>query len=235
MKYWQEDLLSITDGLQSKQTVFKKIEAAARALGFEHCAYGLQVPHSVSSPKTIVLNSYTASWWARYVSEDYLQTDSSVLPGRRTPTPLVWNDEVVGSARQLWDEAQCRGLRIGMMQSSLDALGIAGMLTLSRLHQSLSGEELASQEIKMRWLVNVAHLTLSRICTSRLREQAPLTAREIEVLRWTADGKTSSEVSSILALSEHTVNFHVKNAVAKLQTANKTAAVVRAAMLGWLN
>ena len=109
------------------------------------------------------------------------------------------------------------------------------MLTLSRLHQSLSAEELASQEIKMRWLVNVAHLTLSRICTSRLREQAPLTAREIEVLRWSADGKTSGEISDILALSEHTVNFHVKNAVAKLQTANKTAAVVRAAMLGWLN
>jgi LuxR family quorum-sensing system transcriptional regulator SolR len=30
------------------------------------------------------------------------------------------------------------------------------------------------------------------------------------------------------------VNFHVKNAVTKLQTTNKTAATVRAAMLGLL-
>ncbi|MBF3912595.1 LuxR family transcriptional regulator, partial [Burkholderia pseudomallei] len=32
-----------------------------------------------------------------------------------------------------------------------------------------------------------------------------------------------------------TVNFHVKNAILKLRTANKTAAVVRAAMLGLLS
>ena len=89
----------------------------------------------------------------------------------------------------------------------------------------------------MRWLVNVSHLALSRIFKSEVKNNIlqALTARETEVLRWTAEGKTSGEVSDILAVSEHTVNFHVKNAVAKLQTANKTAAVVRAAMLGLLN
>jgi LuxR family transcriptional regulator len=35
-------------------------------------------------------------------------------------------------------------------------------------------------------------------------------------------------------ISVDTVNFHVKNAVMKLKTTNKTAAVVRAAMLGLL-
>lgn len=111
------------------------------------------------------------------------------------------------------------------------------MLTLSRSQDALSAVELANQEIKMRWLVNIAHLTLSRIFTSTLvkQTQQALTPREIEVLKWTADGKTSGEVSGILAVSENTVNFHVKNAVAKLQAANKTAAVVRAAMLGLLN
>ena len=64
--------------------------------------------------------------------------------------------------------------------------------------------------------------------------QPHLTAREIEVLKWTADGKTSADISSLLDVSENTVNFHVKNAVTKLQTTNKTAATVRAAMLGLL-
>lgn len=235
MKSWQEDLLSITDSVRCEQTVFRKIEAAARALGFEYCAYGLRVPHPFSSPKIIVLNNYAASWWVRYVSEAYLQTDPTVLHGRRSPSPLVWNDRVSGAARQLWDEAQCCGLRVGWTQSNLDALGVAGMLTLSRSHEALSAAELASQETKMRWLVNLAHLTLSGILASRLRERIQLTAREIEVLRWTADGKTSGEISTILAVSEHTVNFHIKNSVVKLQTTNKTAAVVRAATLGLLN
>lgn len=63
---------------------------------------------------------------------------------------------------------------------------------------------------------------------------ANLTEREIEVLRWTADGKTSADISAILTISDNTVNFHIKNAVAKLGVANKTAAVVKAALLGYL-
>ncbi|MDB5849541.1 MAG: transcriptional activator of quorum sensing autoinducer synthesis transcription regulator protein, partial [Rhodoferax sp.] len=51
----------------------------------------------------------------------------------------------------------------------------------------------------------------------------------------TADGKSSQDIADILILSKSTVDFHVKNAVVKLQVGNKTAAVVRAAVLGYLN
>jgi LuxR family transcriptional regulator len=50
-----------------------------------------------------------------------------------------------------------------------------------------------------------------------------------------ADGKTNGEISDILLISENTVKFHVKNVVSKMHVANKTAAVVRAAMSGWLS
>ena len=61
-----------------------------------------------------------------------------------------------------------------------------------------------------------------------------LTTRETEILRWTADGKTAGQISDILTISDNTVNFHIKNAMAKLQTSNKTSAAVRAAMMGIL-
>ncbi|GAB3353599.1 helix-turn-helix domain-containing protein [Lysobacter tyrosinilyticus] len=61
-----------------------------------------------------------------------------------------------------------------------------------------------------------------------------LSAREVEVLRWTAEGKTASEISQIVNISERTVNFHINNAMMKLDAANKTAAVVRAVVLGLL-
>lgn len=237
MKSWQEDLLCITDSVQCEQAVFRKIEAAARSLGFEHCAYGLRVPMPISNPQTVILNNYSATWQSRYASQGYLETDPTVQHGRRSQVPLIWSEKVFDASRNMWDEAQSFGLCVGWSQSSLDAVGVGGMLTLSRSQDALSALELASQEIKMRWLVNISHLTFSRIFTSKRVKQAPhtLTLREIEVLKWTADGKTSGEVSCILAVSENTVNFHVKNAVVKLQTANKTAAVVRAAMLGLLN
>lgn len=237
MKSWQEDLLRITVSSKCEHEVFQRIEAAAKALGFDHCAYGLRVPVPISNPKTFMLNNYPMAWRAQYASADYLQSDPTVQHGRQSQKPLVWSEKVFASTPKLWEDARSFGLCIGWCQSSLDAVGVGGMLTLSRSHDALSESELASQGIKFRWLVNVAHLSLARIHIAKLMSntQRSLTAREVEVLKWTADGKTSSEVSDLLDVSENTVNFHIKNAVAKLQTANKTAAVVRAAMLGLLN
>jgi LuxR family transcriptional regulator len=87
----------------------------------------------------------------------------------------------------------------------------------------------------MSWLAHATHTAMSRIAASRPNaySAAPveLTAREVEMLRWTADGKTSGEIAQITAISERTVNFHLNNAVEKLGAANKTAAAVKAAML----
>ncbi|MDO9046340.1 MAG: LuxR C-terminal-related transcriptional regulator [Methylobacter sp.] len=63
---------------------------------------------------------------------------------------------------------------------------------------------------------------------------AKLSNREIAVLRWTADGKTSGEISRILNISERTVNFHINDVVTKLNAVNKTSATVKAAMIGLL-
>ncbi|MBU4053395.1 MAG: helix-turn-helix transcriptional regulator, partial [Proteobacteria bacterium] len=43
-----------------------------------------------------------------------------------------------------------------------------------------------------------------------------LTHREIEVLKWVADGATNAEISDILAISPHTVKSHVIHIFNKL-------------------
>ena len=62
-----------------------------------------------------------------------------------------------------------------------------------------------------------------------------LTKREVEILRWTAQGKSSEEIASVLHLSINTINYHIKKSIAKLEAPNKTAAAVKAAVLGLLN
>ena len=59
-----------------------------------------------------------------------------------------------------------------------------------------------------------------------------LTVREIEILKWTAEGKTAADIAIILSMKERTVHFHVANAVQKMGACNKTAAVVQAALSG---
>jgi DNA-binding CsgD family transcriptional regulator len=73
-----------------------------------------------------------------------------------------------------------------------------------------------------------------RVQADAIEPESTLTEREIEVMRWTALGKTACDVADILVISTHTVNFHIKNASAKLNATNKTAAAVRAAVRGLL-
>ncbi len=238
MNNWQDDLLHAADETRCADTLFGKITAAAASLGFENCAYGLRMPLPLSNPKVFTLNNYSDTWNSRYREAGYLYADPTVLHGRRTQTPLVWSDSVFSSARNLWEEARACGLRVGWAKSSLDAGGAGGMLTLSRSRDEISPLELQNNELKMRWLAHVSHISLSRLMMAPAggaAEKICLTSREVEILRWTADGKTSGEISDILIVSENTVNFHIKNAVGKLQATNRTAAAVKAAMMGLLN
>jgi LuxR family transcriptional regulator len=87
----------------------------------------------------------------------------------------------------------------------------------------------------MRWLVQVAHVSLSRaIKVKEVLTLSPLTPREREVLQWTGDGKSAQDIADILNVSKSAVDFHLKNSIKKLNSPNKTAAVVRSVLMGWL-
>jgi DNA-binding NarL/FixJ family response regulator len=57
---------------------------------------------------------------------------------------------------------------------------------------------------------------------------ASLTAREREVLRLVAEGRTNRAIAEQLVVSEHTVNRHVTNILTKLGVGTRSAAVARA-------
>lgn len=61
-----------------------------------------------------------------------------------------------------------------------------------------------------------------------------LTPRQLEVLRWTANGNTASEIAEILGISTRTVNFHASEAMYRLSCRSKHQAVLKAAELGLL-
>lgn len=237
MKSWFEELIGNLDKKTNEKDIFACIASAARDLGFEYCAFGLQFSYPITSKRVVFVNNYPTEWQNRYLANNYVSQDPIVQRGRKSSVPFVWSKDMFGGdSSTLWEEAQSFGLRHGWSQSSLDGSGAASLLTLARPLGSITQSELASNEYRMRWLTSVAHLSLSNLYLSNLRENVEpnLTERELEVLRWTADGKSAVEIADILSISKNTVEFHIKNAVQKLQTSNKTAAVVRAVMLGLL-
>lgn len=230
---WQQSQLQSLMTAATEVEFFDALAKVGRDLGFEYCAYGMRMPLPLSNPKMFLLNNYSVDWQERYVQQNYLAVDPTVSHGLQSVLPLVWTESVFKANPAFWDDAHAHGLRVGWAQASYDAKGVAGMLTLARSGDPLGPAELNENMYKMSWLVQVAHEGMTRLLAAKRPpgESICLTSREIEVLRWTADGKTSSEVGEIMNISERTVNFHVNNSLEKLGAANKTAGVIKAALL----
>ncbi|HUJ12440.1 MAG TPA: response regulator transcription factor [Thermoanaerobaculia bacterium] len=62
----------------------------------------------------------------------------------------------------------------------------------------------------------------------------PLTPREQQVAQLLAGGLTNKEIAQRLAITEHTVKFHLNGILRKLGVSTRTEAVVQAARLGLL-
>lgn len=67
-----------------------------------------------------------------------------------------------------------------------------------------------------------------------LKEQSPLSVREIEVLNLISSGKLSKEIADQLNISVHTVNTHRQRIIEKLNVGNSIEAVNTAARIGLL-
>ena len=63
--------------------------------------------------------------------------------------------------------------------------------------------------------------------------EEPLTARELEILRYIAQGMTNQEIGDQLILSERTVRTHVSHILSKLHLANRTQAALYALREGY--
>lgn len=55
-----------------------------------------------------------------------------------------------------------------------------------------------------------------------------LSERERDCLLWSARGKSNWDIGVILHISEHTVDFHFRKAMAKLGAGNRIVAIVTA-------
>jgi LuxR family transcriptional regulator, quorum-sensing system regulator SdiA len=98
----------------------------------------------------------------------------------------------------------------------------------------LGDARLNREETEMVNLVYDFSNALRRFSDSEgLDTEAPkFRKREIEVIEWTAEGKTSADIAIILGLSEYTVNEYIASAMKKLDAVNRIHLVTKAIRLG---
>jgi LuxR family transcriptional regulator, quorum-sensing system regulator SolR len=236
MKSWQLDQIDFAPSTKTPEQLFQRFVSVARQLGFEFCAYGTRLPLPVTKPRVVTFSNFPLEWRRLYVERDYFNIDPTVQLGLRSAITMLWSDELFAAVPHLWEEAQSFGLRHGWCRSSFDSHGVGGLLTLARSAEPISEQELRDKSMSMDWLTHAAHAAMTKCLMHRLIPEcsAKLSSQELTVLRWTAEGYCSREIAQLMNIAERTVNFHATNATAKLNASNKTAAVMRAAVLGLL-
>ena len=80
----------------------------------------------------------------------------------------------------------------------------------------------------------VAHVALMRSGLVGIPVNSAYTARELEVLVLVAEGRTNADIGRALHISEATVKTHLLRIFAKLDVADRTAAVTTAMSYGLL-
>lgn len=203
-----------------------------REIGFDYCATGVRLPVPVAEPKTILENNYSSSWREKYQQANYLATDPCISHTLNQKGITLWS-ETHNDNPSFWEDAFSHDLKHGVSIAMRDSSGALGMLSMSRGKTALCPKELQIVSLEVARLGEMFAITSFKNTIERFLPESTvdLTRREAEVLRWTADGKTSEDIATILSLSVNTVNFHVKQTLLKLSAVNKTQAVVKALLL----
>lgn len=116
--------------------------------------------------------------------------------------------------------------------------GVVDIGTMQGIQLTLGGDTAEDTPIRTRLIVEYAIPFLAeayrRILDGQRRSTVRLTPREIEVLQWIKEGKSSWEISMILRCSRRVVDFHAENIRKKLNCTTRVQAVVAALQYGLL-
>ena len=236
MRGWQMAQLRLIGSSTTSDQAFISVVAEAQRLGFDYCSFGIKAPVPLAAPRVMWCSNYPDAWKREYEAQKYIQRDPTVRHAITSDEPLMWSDEVFADCPELRRDASVYGLNYGWALPRRDLRGNVSLLSFVRKEPPITEEEIASKRERLQWLSCLCHEGMLKEWRPRLTGDMvqSLSDRELDVLRWSCDGKTSAEIGTILSISEATVNFHARNACTKLETSSKTAAAVRAALLGLL-
>ncbi|PCE27496.1 hypothetical protein BWP39_03060 [Paraburkholderia acidicola] len=228
------DLFARLDAANNKDQIIRMLDEIAAKLGFRYWAYGVKTRNLPGSRSIEVLDSYPSGWMSHYLAEEYIEIDSSVALAMKRSTTISWVEARPAGGDRLWNDAADFGLKHGLAHPSWDRLAMFGLLTVARESDPVSAAEFASISPYLAWVSSLIRARLNRPGRWHPPSDTRLSSRELEVLKWTALGKTAAEVALIIGVGTRTVNFHIGNILAKLDVTNKVQAVIRATVLGIL-
>ena len=129
-------------------------------------------------------------------------------------------------AQKILQEGRDAGLQFGISVAVHHGSDLVGWASVAFISGSPDPE--TSNYVQI--IALAAHQRFLRFTESD--QYIALTRRELEVLLWASEGKTSEVIAGLLGVSTRTAESHLDNAIHKLKATNRTQAVVRAIRQG---
>jgi DNA-binding CsgD family transcriptional regulator len=205
-------------------------------LEVDHVVYHSSKLGASPSVDPYIRLTYPASWIKQYLQNNYVDVDPVLREGFRRMVPFQWSELTVGTDTELAFLQDALAHGVGPFGMSIPVIGKHGHRGLFSLSFSGSEPEWAAfVETSTPMLVEIANRIHQRVIREVFGEDRPhLSAREVDVLRWTALGKDAGEIAAILEISFHTTRGYLKSARHKLDCVTSAQAVSRAIELGLL-
>lgn len=207
-------------------------------LNFDMFLYAVKLPRTFTRTANFIISEYPEKWIIRYANQGYSNIDPVVKHCLSSHTPYHWGnykDYTDETTRNFMKEAceydLCNGISVGMRGFD----GENGIFSVAINEQkALSPENIFHATLSLNALLPYLHEKIRTILQEDEFSEAEntLTERERECLFWTAEGKTAKETAQILAISESTIVFHLKNTIKKLNVHNRNQAVAKAVLIG---
>ena len=231
---WGRKALEFVDAVEKLDgaALIGRFEALIASCGFTAYIMAGLPSSNAGLPELTLANGWPRDWFDMYVRENFSAVDPVPRHGATTVHPFVWSDAPYDRDRDpAAHRVMTRAAEFGLVEGYCIPLhyddGSAAI--------SMAGKEpdLSPAARGAMQLVSIyAHSRLRAINRPKLPRRNKLTARECEILKWAAQGKTAWEISVILSIAERTVKFHLIEAARKLDAANRTSAVAKALTLG---
>jgi LuxR family transcriptional regulator len=235
MEFWKESQLKQLAQTEEINTAYRISLNFVRNLGYKFCSFSTFLNNNQTDCYPLNLNNFPSTWKNQYEESSANQVDPIAAHCNHSTLPLLWSEELFSKTPWLWQLLQQQGLQHGWSQAIHDEdSGLRSVLSLVRTHCPISAYELYENLGFTVFINRHLHALALRAFPKKPAgpQVPPLSRREVEVLKLSADGKTAFEISRILSLSERTINFHVHRAIEKLGVNNKIAAVIAATRSG---
>jgi DNA-binding CsgD family transcriptional regulator len=232
----QGDYLSVLEA-KNREEFRGVVVRFAQNLGFETVSAVTVVDNLGGKPEFIRVDNMPLAFEEAASDQTAWRRDPVMQHCKRQTMPIVWgqNTYLSSDAIDVWETQAQFGYRNGIAMALHMPEGRHFVLGVDRdLSLPTAGSELTRMVADLQLFAVHAQDTAMRVLVSEaLRPECPaLRPRELEVLRWTMDGKTAREIGELLGIAERTAVVHLQGAMQKLGCNSKHQAVLKALRLG---